>query len=405
MELVDNILKLDGFFTPTIAIVVLLLGRMLNNSVKFLKNYSIPDPVTGGLIAAILLGFLEAGMGISVELDMSARDTLLVVFFTSIGLNASIKDIRKGGKPLIFLFLVTVGFIFAQNLAGILGAKIFGLPPAVGVIGGSISLIGGHGTTIAWSPVIAERFGVSNAMEIGIAFATLGLVMASIMGGPVGRFLITKYKLKPSKNEQLDVGMDQEKDETSINYINLMNAILVINLAIFIGYFLNVGISEAGLKLPLFSSCLIAGILLNNTIPGRIYKGKHWPSRKPAMALLSDFSLGLFLVISLMDLKVSSLAGMGLPIIIMLTIQTIVALLMVLFIVFPAMGKNYDAAVICSGYGGISMGGTPTAMVNMAAVSQRYGASHMAFIVVPLISAFIIDLANVLIIPFFLNLF
>ena len=235
MEFTDDIVLFNHFLTFTIAIIVLLLGRALNNKIRFLKDYSIPDPVTGGLIVALLLGAISASTGIIIDFDLMARDTLLVYFFTTIGLNASVKDLLKGGKPLLILFVVTVGFIFVQNFSGMMAASIFGLPSQVGVIGGSISLIGGHGTTIAWSPIIAEQFGIPNALEIGIACATLGLVIASIMGGPVGRLLITRYKLKPKKDEGIDVGLAYKETKTQINYINLLNALLVIHIAIFFG--------------------------------------------------------------------------------------------------------------------------------------------------------------------------
>ena len=173
------------------------------------------------------------------------------------------------------------------------------------------------------------------------------------------------------------------------------------------GVVLNEGLEEAGLQLPLFVTCLFAGILITNLMPANLPRitGTRWPSRKPAIALIADISLGTFLAMSLMSMQLWTLIDLAGPIFTILAIQFAVAIAVNLFVVFPAMGRNYDAAVVCSGFGGISLGSTPTAMANMAAVSQRYGASRMAFIVVPLVCAFFIDLANAVMIPYFLGNF
>jgi ESS family glutamate:Na+ symporter len=403
MEFAENTLHLRSFLTFTLGIIVLLLGKVINDRVKFLKDFSIPEPVTGGLLFTILFNLAFVATGITTTFDMAARDFLLLYFFSTIGINANLRDLVRGGKPLIILLIITIGYMFLQNLTGISVAKLFGLPEAVGLLGGTVSLIGGHGTSIAWSPQIAETHGIENAMEIGIACATFGLILASLMGGPTAKFLIGRYKLSPEKVEPLDVGSSTEGVEKQIGYLDFLNALLAIHLALILGYFLDMGISALGLDLPMFVSCLFAGILLTNTAPISLFRKKTWPNRTPAMALIADVSLGAFLAMSLMSMQLSSLVSLAIPILAILVAQFTVAVLVMLFAVFPAMGKNYDAAVICSGFGGISLGSTPTAMANMAAVSQRYGASHVAFIVVPLVCAFFIDLANAFMIPFFLE--
>jgi ESS family glutamate:Na+ symporter len=342
--------------------------------------------------------------GISVEFGLEARDILLVYFFTTIGINASVKDLLAGGKPLVILLAITIGYMVIQNLTGISVAALFDLPSATGMLGGTVSLIGGHGTAIAWAPRIAEDFGVSNAMEIGIACATFGLILASLMGGPIAKFLITRHKLTPEKHETQDVGLSDEQKKEGIGHLDFLDAILAIHVSAILGFLLNEAIEEAGLKLPLFVTCLFAGILLTNLIPKNFVRitGTHWPSRKPAMALIADISLGTFLAMSLMSMQLWTLIDLAGPIFTILAAQFAVAILVNVFIVFPAMGKNYDAAVVSAGFGGISLGATPTAMANMSAVTQRYGASHLAFIIVPLVCAFFIDLVNALLIPFFL---
>jgi ESS family glutamate:Na+ symporter len=328
-----------------------------------------------------------------------------VYFFTTIGINASFKDLIAGGKPLVILLSITIGYMFLQNLTGITVANLLGQSSTVGLIGGTVSLIGGHGTAIAWAPRFADEYGVANAMEIGLACATFGLILASSMGGPIAKFLISRNKLQPEKVEPLDVGVTKENKKLGVDYMDLLDAVLAIHICIIIGLLLNDGLAELGLKLPDFVTCLFAGILITNLMPKSLPRltGTDWPSRTPAMALVADISLGTFLAMSLMSMQLWTLIDLAGPIFAILGAQVIVAVVVIMFAVFPLMGRNYDAAVISAGFAGYSMGATPTAMANMSAVTQRYGASHMAFIIVPLVGAFFIDLVNALMIQFFLE--
>jgi ESS family glutamate:Na+ symporter len=409
MDTTSDILQVAPFMSITIGIIVLFVGRRLNDVIPVLRNLSIPEPVTGGLLFSILFGILYAVSGVAIEFELTARDFLLVYFFTTIGINASIKDLIAGGKPLVILLVITIIYMFLQNLTGIGIASLFGQPSQVGLLGGTVSLIGGHGTAIAWAPRIAEDYNIANAMEIGIACATFGLILASTMGGPIAKFLITRYDLKPAEKEAVDVGVSevQEKAGVGIGYLDFLDAILAIHVCIVAGYFLNQGLQSLGVQLPLFVTCLFAGILISNLIPKNFPRltGTKWPSRKPAVALIADLSLGTFLAMSLMSMQLWTLVDLAGPIFAILSAQVIVAVAINLFVVFPAMGRNYDAAVISAGFGGISLGSTPTAMANMSAVTKQYGASHLAFIIVPLVCAFFIDIVNAIFIPFFLNAF
>jgi len=404
MNFENNILHLSPFISVTLGIVVLFIGKRLNLAFHFLKEFSIPEPVTGGLLFSVLIAILYVSTGVEVEFELSARDFLLVYFFTTIGINASLKDLLKGGKPLVVLLVVTIGYMAVQNLTGISVASAFGLAAPVGLLGGSISLLGGHGTAIAWAPRIASEYNINNAMELGIACATFGLILASLMGGPIAKLLINRYKLQPSVQEILDVGFSDERQDGPIGHLDFLDAILAIHVCVIFGVFINKELEFLGLKLPLFVTCLFAGILVTNLIPRNFprFSGTAWPSRKPAISLIADISLGTFLAMSLMSMQLWTLVDLAGPIFTILGCQFLVALAVTLFVVFPALGKNYDAAVVCAGFGGISLGSTPTAMANMSAVTQRYGASHLAFIIVPLVCAFFIDLVNALIIPFFL---
>ncbi|OBT04176.1 sodium/glutamate symporter [Shewanella sp. UCD-FRSSP16_17] len=407
MDFSDGILQLNSFFTVTIGIIVLFVGRRLNQVVGFLKEFSIPEPVSGGIVFSIMFTFIYAIASVEVTFDLMARDILLVYFFTTIGINASLGDLKKGGKPLAILLVVTIGYMILQNLTGIGVATLFNQEPVVGLLGGSVSLIGGHGTAIAWAPKIQEQFGLTSAMEIGIASATFGLILASLMGGPIAKYLINKHQLKPSVD--LDASNTQGKEtETPVKMtsFDFLDALLAIHICVILGFILNEVVSNFGLDLPLFVTCLFAGIVVTNLTPKSYPRltGTAWPTRTAAVDLIADMALGTFLAMSLMSMQLWTLVDLAGPIFAILGMQFIVAILVNLFVVFPAMGKNYDAAVICSGFGGISLGSTPTAMANMSAVSMRYGYSAQAFIIVPLVCAFFIDLANALIIPYFIGL-
>ena len=400
MEAAHTVWEVDTFLAVTVGIVVLFLGKRINRLIPVFGKYSIPEPVTGGLFIAIILFAIHSFADISIEFELGARDALLIYFFTTIGINASFKDLAAGGKPLALLLLVTVIYMITQNLTGIGMASVLGLEPAVGLLGGTVSLIGGHGTAIAWAPRFAENYGIGNAMEIGIACATFGLVLASLIGGPVAKFLVSRHQLVAGSDDDLDVGIDEEADPVSLNYMELLDAVLALHICIIIGYFLDVGLSQLGVHLPLFVSCLFAGIIMTNLRPHALPRitGTQWPSRTPAMALIADISLGTFLAMSLMSMQLWEVIDLAGALFSILGAQVVVAVIFMIFVVFPMMGKNYEAAVIASGFGGFSMGATPTAMANMSAVTQRYGPCHQAFIIVPLVGAFFIDVTNAILI-------
>ena len=405
IELNDGALHIGTFLAFTIGIIVLFIGKRVNDSVGFLREFSIPEPVTGGLLFSLLTALVYAFGDIAISFELGARDFLLVYFFTTIGINASLKDLITGGRPLIILLGITIVYMVLQNLLGISVAHLFDMSAAIGLLGGTISLIGGHGTAIAWAPKISEQYGVANAMEVGLACATFGLILASLMGGPIAKFLIGRYKLSPEKKEDLTVGVAQNiSDKPTITSLQFLDSILALHVCIIFGIILNEIIKGLGLDLPLFVTCLFAGILITNTIPSSFPRltGMPWPSRSPTIALIADVSLGTFLAMSLMSMQLWTLIEMAGPIVTILTAQFLFAIVVNLFVVFPALGRTYDAAVVSAGFGGISMGSTPTAMANMSAVTARYGASHLAFIIVPLVCAFFIDLVNAMLIPYFL---
>ena len=388
--------------TIIVAIVVLYLGKYLTKKLAFLRDYNIPEPVSGGLIASIVFGMLYGFLDLEIHFALDLRDTLLVTFFTTIGLSSRFSTLVQGGKPLLILLVLAVLYLFLQNFTGLTIAGIAGQPPEIGIIGGSVSLSGGHGTAIAWAPRFVADYGIANAKEIGIACATFGLVLGGMIGGPIAKFLISRHRLTPSHDKALTVGVPHERDETQISYDGMLSAILIIAASIGIGLSLNSGLTELGLNLPDFVTCLFAGILVVNIGPF-VLPHVRWPKKSKSLALISDVSLGLFLAMSLMSLQLWTLAGLGGPILMMLLAQLVVITLFVVFVVFRLMGKDYDAAVMSAGYAGLALGATPTAIANMTAVTEKFGASAKAFVVVPLIGAFFVDIANAIIVQFLLD--
>lgn len=401
MEFSQNILAFNSFVSITLAIIVLFIGKALNLRFAVLRDLNIPEPVVGGLLFSIIFAIIHFYFGISTEFDLTSRDIMLVYFFTTIGLSSSLKDLVKGGKPLIILLLLTIFYMLIQNVIGISIAKIFDLNPLIGLLGGTVSLIGGHGTTIAWAPTFAEQYGITNAMEIGIATATFGLILASLMGGPIASLLIKKDNLKANQNEKQSVGVAYGKENIKIDYFSFLHGILGIHVSIMIGVILNSAMEELGLKLPLFVTALFAGILISSFITPKMEKKftwLDWHAKSTSLALIADISLGIFLAMSLMSMQLWVVVDLAGPILTIITVQFLVAVSVSVFVVYKVMGKTYDAAVISAGFGGISLGSTATAMANMTSVTQRHGSSQLAFIIVPLVCAFFIDLVNVVMI-------
>jgi glutamate:Na+ symporter, ESS family len=391
---------IPAFLTVTLGFAVYLIGARINGRFAVLRRFNIPEPVTGGLLAAFALLLVHLLFAYDVNFDLKARDVFLVLFFAGIGLNARLSDLITGGKPLFLLIILTLFAIIAQNVIGVGGAVLFGYPAQVGVLFGSASLIGGHGTAIAWAPDIAAASGLASAPELGVAVATLGLVLAALVGGPVAKYLVERHKLTPSRpDEAHTIGLSSDKTGPvqTIDHLAVMRVMLHLNLAIVAGYLANEVIEAAGVKLPLFVPCLIAAILLAN-LRALIFPNADPVTGTPALALISEFSLGAFLAMSLMSLQLWTIADLGPAIATILTAQTLFTVVFVIFVLFPVMGRGYRAAVLAAGFGGFALGATPTAVANMTAVTKRYGPSPIAFIVLPLVSAFFVDIANAIVI-------
>lgn len=399
-------IQVPAFVAVTIGFIVFFLGAFLTRKITFLQDYNIPEPVSGGLAIAVGTLVLFMTTGNQIVFDLEVRDYLLVLFFATIGLNARIADLFSGGRLLIVLLGLTLTFMVLQNIVGLIGTTLFGMPAPLSVLFGSAALIGGHGTAIAWGPQIEATTGFSAADEMGIAAATLGLIVAALIGGPIAKQLIDKNTLRSDSDASPIIGLEYARQDTppeTIDHVSLMRAMLAAHVAIFIGYIAHLVIDEAGLKLPLFVPCLLVGIIMSNTIP-YLFPRITWPARTRGLAIVSDYCLSVFLAMSLMSMQLWTLAELGGPILTVLVMQVLMTTTFILLVVFPMIGRNYQAAVLSAGFAGFALGATPTAIANMSSVTKRYGQAPLAFIILPLVSAFFVDLANAVIIQFFVGL-
>ncbi|RON36598.1 MULTISPECIES: sodium/glutamate symporter [Pseudomonas] len=393
--------QLDFYGTLVAASLVLLLGRGLVTRIGFLRNYNIPEPVAGGLVVALLLLALR-GLDIDVRFDTSLQTPLMLAFFATIGLSADFASLKKGGRVVgIFLLAVTT-LLVVQNAMGIALAKTLGLDPLMGLLTGSITLAGGHGTGAAWGTVFSEKYGLASASELAIASATFGLVLGGLIGGPVARLLIKRVQVPGLKQEKprLPKGFEQPNKERSITPFSFIETLALIAVSLLVGSILNGLLQGTAFELPTFVCVLFVGVILRN---GLSAFGLYQVFERE-VSVLGNVSLSLFLAIALMSLKLWDLAALALPIFIILAAQALIMALFAIFVTFRMMGSNYDAAVLAAGHCGFGLGATPTAIANMQAVTQRYGPSQIAFLVVPMVGAFFIDIINVIVIKLYLAL-
>jgi ESS family glutamate:Na+ symporter len=396
---------MEGFVSFTLAIILLFLGKLIIGRFELLKRYSVPEPVIGGFLCAAMVGLSYYLFNFEVSFNLQSRDILLLYFFAAIGLQTDIRTLATGGRPLVILLTLATLFIVLQNLVGIGVASLFGMNPKAGLLVGSISLIGGVGTALAWSPTFVDTFDIRNALEIGVAANTVGLISACLIGGPIARFLIVRHKIKTNQSDDLDIGVVHDKEhQTKVDSYALLWAWLWLNVSIILGYLLDQLLQSVEFQLPMFVSCLMAGILIGNCRNLFLKKEEAYPGAKLGIALFSDISLGMFLTMALMGLQIWELQGLVAFISSVMFCQILISVLFTLFVVYRLMGRDYEATVICAGFGGITLGSTATAIVNMSAVAKQYGAAHRAFIVVPLVCGFFVDIVNALIIRFFVGL-
>nr|WP_210324468.1 sodium/glutamate symporter [Chelatococcus reniformis] len=398
-------MSISAFHSFNIAVILLIVGKALTMNVAMLRKYSIPEPVVGGFLCAAAVGTIYGLFGRKVQFELGARDFLLLLFFAGIGLKSDVRTLLQGGRPLIVLTALATLFMVFQNVTGMGVASLFGLDPRAGLLAGSIALTGGIGTTVAWVPTFVERLGIGNAMELGVASNTVGLIAACVIGGPMAAFLIRRNRIATSTGADLDIGAPHGEAEPPLDYFCVLWAILILNVTVVVGTGLASLIALTEFNMPTFVSCLMAGILIRNLTPlaaGDALR-RLWPGVGRGLSLISDLSLGLFLTMALMGMQLWALGGVFAFIVTVLALQIVMTILFTLLVVFPAMGRDYEAVVVAAGFGGITLGSTATAIANMTAVAQQYGPAHRAFIIVPLVAGFFIDIINAVVISLFVS--
>ncbi|MDV5169138.1 sodium/glutamate symporter [Photobacterium rosenbergii] len=404
MNSVIQVSELESFL---IAIIVLFLGYFINSKVKVFRKYNIPEPIVGGLIVAVLIAILHT-QGVDITFKLSLKDTLMQMFFATVGLAASFKLLAKGGSR-VFLFLaIATLYIIIQNAVGVSLSTMLGLDPLLGLMVGSITLSGGHGTGAAWSQTFADMYGLQT-LELSMAAATFGLVMGGIIGGPVAQRLINKFSLKSEfgigekhhiEHPDLVTYSDNEEDRiTAKNTIEVMFILLICVAGAAHVKELVDSIGINWLRIPDFVYALFIGVFITNICEStKVYKINN-----ETVDALGTISLSLFLAMALMSLQLWELLGLALPMIAILSVQTITLAAFAYFVTFRLMGKTYDAAVIAGGHCGFGMGATPTAVMNMGALVSRNGPSPQAFMVVPIVGAFFIDIANLIVLQTYIS--
>ncbi|MFJ7827687.1 sodium/glutamate symporter [Psychrobacillus sp. NPDC096623] len=377
-------IELNQITTLFLAVALYLLGMALVNRIGFLNRFLIPAPVVGGLIFAALALMLKTTGIVEITLDTSLQTLFMIAFFTTVGLGASFKLIKLGGKLLVIYLLLCGVTVFLQNVIGVSFAQLFGIDPLLGVMAGAVSMNGGHGGAAAYGQTI-EDLGISSALTIGMAAATLGLICGSLTGGPVARYLIKKHDLKPASGE---VEEYVEKDEKPIQEWSFMVQVALITFCMAVGTYLGeLFTNVTGFVLPSYIGAMFVAVIVRN-LADRFVKGTV---NMKEINFIGDVSLAIFLSMALMSIKLWEVADLALPLIGIILIQVIVIVLYAIFVMFRMLGKDYDAAVMISGFLGHGLGATPNAMANMSATVSKYGPSRTAFLVVPIVGAFLID--------------
>ena len=392
----------DTYQTLALASLVLLLGYFLVKRINVLKSFNIPEPVVGGFIVAIGLFVWHQIDGTSFTFEKSLQTTMMLVFFSSIGLSANFARLIKGGKPLIIFLFVAAGLIICQNVIGIAGSELLGIDPAYGLLAGSVTLTGGHGTGAAWAETFIKEFNLPAATEIAMACATFGLVFGGIIGGPVARFLLNRQKQgeNPENDEIDDVqeAFEHPAYQRKVNARSIIETITMMSFCLLIGQYLDSITKGTALQLPTFVWCLFTGVVIRTTLT-HLFKFRVADS---AIDVLGSVGLSIFLAIALMSLKLWELAGLAGDVLVILAVQVAFMAFYAVYVTYHFMGKDYDAVVLSAGHCGFGLGATPTAVANMQAITSRFGPSHKAFLIVPMVGAFFIDLINASLLKVFL---
>ena len=398
-------IELDSVQTVAFGGLALFAGYGLCRAIPLLRRYNLPEPVLGGLLVALLAWWAHSRGTPLFKLDTSLQSPLMIAFFTSIGVNASLRLLKVSGRQVAVFLVIASGFAVLQNLVGIAVAKLFGLHPMFGVLAGSATLTGGPATGLAFAPLF-EAAGLKGAESIAVTAAMAGIVCGGLIGGPVVTWLIERFRVSnPNAGQNASTLIADEvsgrlihAETDAAREFHSLKALVVILLAMWAGAYLGKGFDAIGLTLPAYIGAMLVGALVRNLddFPGWVRLPVH------TVDLIGNVCLALFLSVALMNLKLWELAGLALPLLVNLGLQALLVSLFVV-VVFRLMGRDYDAAVMGGGFIGFMLGTTANAMAVMRTLVERYGAAPRAFLVAPLVGAFFIDFTNALIITGFIN--
>ena len=399
-----RVLTLDSIQTLACGGLLLLVGYAIRKRVPLLMRFSIPAPVIGGLLVALAMLVCRHWGITPLQFDTSFEQPLMIAFFTVIGFNASASLLKVGGRQILMFLGLASGLAVVQNLLGIGMARAFGLPPLFGVVTGSATLAGGPATGLAFAPLFAKA-GVHGARSVALANAMAGIVCGSILGSPLAALLIERLGLYPAAATRIDAGeptatVATEPERRFIEPAHAgLKSLVFILIAMGIGAWISQGLGMLGLTLPSYIGAMLAGAVLRN-----IDDHFHWFGFSVcSMELIGNASLSLFLVVVLMDLHLWDLAGLALPLLVNLVLQSVLVVALCCWPLLQLMGRDYDAAVMASGFTGFMLGTTANAMACMSALTERFGPAPRAFLVAPVVGAFLIDFTNAVIITVFVN--
>jgi ESS family glutamate:Na+ symporter len=408
-------LKLDLIQTLAFAGLVLFAGYGTKKRIRLLSDYNVPAPVVGGMFVALAVTLARRWDVSLFTFDTTLQVPLMIAFFTSVGFAASLSLLKIGG-PLVLAFLVISAVAaLGQNILGVLLAYPLGQHPLMGVLAGSVTLTGGPATGLAFAPLF-EQAGVPGAATLAVAAAMVGIVSGGIIGGPLGTYLIGRHRLSTPSARRAEAfpataanaveaivpePRPSAPADEDVEAYGLLKHIVVILVAMWGGSWVSGWFAAAGITLPAYIGAMLVAALIRNVDDVT----KVFRLSQRTIDDLGSVSLSLFLVLALMTLRLWELAGLALPLAVMLAGQVAMVAALCLWPVYPLMGRDYEAAVISGGFCGFMLGTTANSMANMEALVQRYGPAPKAFLVVPMVGAFFIDFLNALIITVFLNLF
>ena len=385
--------------TLAVAVGVLFLGGFLKQKIKLLEHFCIPSPVIGGMLFALLsLGLYMAGV-VEFDFDETLKTVCMVIFFTSVGFQANLRILKSGGISLVIFLVCVITLILGQNFIAIGVAKLMGLDPLIGLCTGSIPMVGGHGTSGAFGPVL-EDLGVSGATTLCTAAATFGLVAGSLMGGPLGRRLIVKHDLLKTAVAEDETPLVEEEEKKHRSVSMYAPAAYQIAIAMGLGTVVSWLLSKTGMTFPIYIGAMIIAAVMRNISE---FTGK-FDIHIGEINDIGGICLSMFLGIAMITLKLWQLAELALPLVVLLLVQVVFMGLFTYFVVYNVMGRNYDAAVLASGTCGFGMGATPNAMANMQVLTEKFAPSVKAYILVPIIGSMFADFLNSLCVTFFINL-